>query len=281
MCCCLERLSDARRNGHEVLALVRGSAVNQDGASNGLTAPNGPSQQRVIAQALGECGSFAGRGRCGRGAWDGHDGWVTRSRRRRCWRPTGRTAERPLWLGSVKSNIGHTAGRGRCGGVIKMVMALRHELLPRTLHVDEPSSQVDWSSGRDRAAHRAGAVGSATGAPPRRRLLVRDQRHQRPRDPRRTTALSGTRGLFGSRAVDGCGGWVERCVVPWVLSGRGVGCCVAQAGRLVGLSSVSRSWVWGMLGFRLLGRAVLEDRAVVLGEGREELLGGLGCVGAG
>ena len=144
----LERLSDARRNGHRVLAVVRGRAVNQDGASNGLTAPNGP-----VAAA----GDPAGAGRapgCLRRMWTwwrrtapGRR-WVIRSRRRRCWPPTARTpAERPLWLGSVKSNIGHTQAAAGVAGVIKMVLAMRHGVLPATLHVDEPSPHVDWSSG--------------------------------------------------------------------------------------------------------------------------------------
>ena len=119
----VERLSDAQRLGHRVLAVVAGSAVNQDGASNGLTAPNGPSQQRVIRQALASAGVVAGRGGCGGGARHRDHAWVIRSRRRRCWPPTGRTGQtdQPLWLGSVKSNIGHAQAAAGIAGVIKMV----------------------------------------------------------------------------------------------------------------------------------------------------------------
>ncbi|WP_344869531.1 type I polyketide synthase, partial [Amycolatopsis ultiminotia] len=266
----LERLSVARERGHRILAVLRGSAVNQDGASNGLTAPNGPSQQRVIRRAL----SGAGLSPSDVDAVEGHGtgtalGDPIEAQALLATYGQDRDPERPLWLGSLKSNIGHAQSAAGVASVIKMVQALRHGVLPPTLHVDQPSTQVDWS---------AGAV----------ELLTEAREWPRGGRPRRvgvsSFGISGTNAhlILEEGAVEDSvsGAVVSGGVVPLVVSARSAGSLAGQAERLGSYvdSGVSLAGVAGAL---VSGRAVFGERAVVLADSAEEARVGLAALARG
>ncbi|MFJ4617068.1 SDR family NAD(P)-dependent oxidoreductase [Streptomyces sp. NPDC088812] len=289
----VERLSDARRLGHPVLAVVRGSAVNQDGASNGLTAPNGPAQQRVIRQAL----TTAGLAPHDVDAVEGHGTGTTlgdpiEAQALVAAYGRGRPEDRPLWLGSLKSNIGHTQAAAGVAGVIKMVQAMRHGVLPRTLHVDEPSPDVDWAAGgvrlltreqpweADGRPLRAGV--SSFGVSGTNAHVILEQ-PDGAEEPVTAPAPDGDREPAPAPAADAGGqppaGSAEDVPLPWVLSARTPAALSAQAGRLLALLAPADGPPAADVAHALLSdRSHFEHRAVVVGAGRDAVAEGLGAL---
>ncbi|MFD0689596.1 type I polyketide synthase, partial [Actinomadura fibrosa] len=259
----LERLSNAQRNGRRILAVIRGSAVNQDGASNGLSAPNGPSQERVIRAALAGARLAASEVDAVEAHGTGTKlGDPIEAQALLATYGQGRAEDRPLWLGSVKSNIGHTQMTAGVAGVIKMVMAMRHGVLPASLHIDEPSQYVDWETsglrllsearpwpevGRPRRAGVSSFGFSGTNA----HLIVEEA--PEPESGQDLAPVSEPRPGAG--------------VMPWVVSARSQEALRAQARRLsehvaahAELSPVEVGWSL------VRSRSVFEHRAVVVGD---------------
>jgi polyketide synthase 12 len=285
----LERLEDARNNGHPVVGLIRGSAVNQDGASNGLVAPNGLAQRKVIRAALqnarlepADVSVVEGHG-TGTALGDPIEAEAlldTYGQKR--------AQDKPLLLGTVKSNIGHTQAAAGVAGVIKMVEAMRHGHLPATLHVDEPTPHVDWTSGNvelitearpwsdDGSPRRAGV--SSFGISGTNAHVIVEQAFETPGPVVDTGAQTGAQTGADGRAAPG------EQVVPWVISARSSEALHVLAGRLD--SALEDEWPpeadIADVGRSLLKtRSLFENRAVVIGRDRAQLMSGVAAVAAG
>ncbi|SCL14090.1 Acyl transferase domain-containing protein [Micromonospora nigra] len=286
----VERLADAERNGHPILAVIRGSALNQDGASNGLTAPNGPSQQRVIRQALAN----ARLGSADVDMVEAHGTGTTlgdpiEAQALIATYGQDRPADRPLWLGSVKSNIGHTQSAAGVAGLVKMVMALRNGVMPETLHVDEPSPHVDWSAGAvslltetrpwpelDRP--RRGGVSSFGVSGTNAHVILEEYQP-------RTAAPETADGQETPETVEENAdrpGLVEADVTVWPVSARSRAALAGQAERLAAYVREHADADPAAVGWSLATtRSTFDQRAAVVGSSRDELLSGLDALAAG
>ncbi|MET9854949.1 beta-ketoacyl synthase N-terminal-like domain-containing protein, partial [Streptomyces sp. NPDC006450] len=269
----LERLSDAQRNGHPILGVIRASAINQDGASNGLTAPSGAAQRKLIRETL----ATAGLTTADVDAVEAHGTGTTlgdpvEAQALLATYGQERLEDRPLWLGSVKSNLGHTQAAGGAVGIIKMIMAMRHEVLPRTLHVDGPSPNVDWSAGNIE-------------------LLTSEQPWPRGERPRRAGVsafgVSGTNAhviVEEPPATEPAPPTAAEpaALTPLVVTARNEQALRAQARNLLTFAEAHPDTAPADLGHALgTTRALLGHRAVLLAAGRDELLQGLRTVADG